>query len=296
MREEKRKTELHGLKLNRFSICTMAAACILIIGALAITFIMSANHQKMNTHVTDYTELSKQAEIVGNASDYLTEQVRLLVMTGDMYYAEQYFKEVNETRRRENALEAMQQHNLAGGWSSRMTKAVETSDALMVREIYAMKLIALAYDYDEDELPEEIRAAVPDPGDAKLNSADKIEKARGMVFDNEYQYTKAVIHEHLTVFTQGILLATEDDIAADMAELSNTILVQRMLMIIMAAVIVLVFIVIHCGVVKPLRRLASGEDPEKIRCVYELRSLLKAYQEKTDTVDGGDMTRDAQTL
>lgn len=43
-------------------------------------------------------------------SDYLTEQVRLYVMTGNEKYMKLYLKEVNETKRREKSLKQLKKY------------------------------------------------------------------------------------------------------------------------------------------------------------------------------------------
>lgn len=299
MQTKKQEANCKGLKLNRFSIYTMVSASALIIVTLVITVFMSRIHKAVNSSTDDYIVLSKQAEIVEDASDYLTEQVRLFVMTEDLYYAKQYFKEANDTRRRENALAVLQSHHLAAEWSGRMEKAVETSNALMEHEIYAMKLIAVANDYSTDLLPEEIQAIELEEADASLTSAEMTEKARGMMYNEEYQYTKAVIYEHLAFFTQGILLATEKNMTSGLNNLSHIILCQRLLLLMMASIIVLTFVVIRRCIVIPLHvQLMAIEEhtAEEVRGAYELQCLLNAYNEELNSVQTVKQTSAGQNL
>ena len=44
-------------------------------------------------------------------SDYLTDQIRCFVATGDKTYLDNYFTEVNVTKRREKALQEIQSHS-----------------------------------------------------------------------------------------------------------------------------------------------------------------------------------------
>ena len=54
-----------------------------------------------------YIACERAAKQLQDGSDYLTEQVRLYVMTGQQEYMENYFKEANVTCRREHALEEL---------------------------------------------------------------------------------------------------------------------------------------------------------------------------------------------
>ena len=57
--------------------------------------------------VDEYIICEKSAKQLQEASDYLTEQVRLYAMTGETQYRDNYFEEVKVTRRREHALDSL---------------------------------------------------------------------------------------------------------------------------------------------------------------------------------------------
>ena len=58
----------------------------------------------LQTTTEQYILCEKAATNLRDGSDYLTEQVRLYVMTGQQNYLDSYFEEADHTRRRENAL------------------------------------------------------------------------------------------------------------------------------------------------------------------------------------------------
>lgn len=74
---------------------------------LTILFFILAVSGRREFHIlkksTDkYIVCEEAAKHLQDGSDYLTEQVRLYVMTGDEKYMNLYLKEANETRKREN--------------------------------------------------------------------------------------------------------------------------------------------------------------------------------------------------
>lgn len=175
---------------NILTICISLMEWILLAALFITTFFLSERYEKLARNTNDYIQLEKQADITKEASDYLTEQVRLFVMTMDLQYAELYFEEANVTQRRENALATLQGYHWADIWEEPISKALQYSNALMEQEIYAMKLIAVANGYQASVLPTELQEIQLEPEDAALEPADMIDKARTMMFNTQYQLTK----------------------------------------------------------------------------------------------------------
>ena len=66
-------------------------------------------------------------------------------MTMDPTYMEAYFTEANVTRRRENALENLEQYLVSDEALQFLKEALSYSNELMEREIYAIKLINIVW-------------------------------------------------------------------------------------------------------------------------------------------------------
>ena len=71
-----------------------------------LSYLGSKQFYMMQT-TEQYVTCESAAKDLQDGSDYLTEQVRLYVMTGQQEYMENYFKEANVTCRREHALEEL---------------------------------------------------------------------------------------------------------------------------------------------------------------------------------------------
>ena len=61
----------------------------------------------------NYIEAQRATADMESASDYLTDRVRCFVVTGEVEYVEDFYEEVNVTKRRDNAVETME--GLMGG-------------------------------------------------------------------------------------------------------------------------------------------------------------------------------------
>ena len=92
-------------------------------------------------------------------SDYLTEQVRLYVMTTEREYLDLYFEEADETQRREKALTDLKQYFSDTETFDSLESALQCSQELMNTEYYSMRLVLEAT--EEQEIPEKLKIINP---------------------------------------------------------------------------------------------------------------------------------------
>ena len=92
---------------------------------LALSAVLSLNAMKVPMQFQLFAKNSMQAQKVAQAavrlqeaSDYLTDESRRFAITGEWSHLENYFVEVNETKRREKALEEIRN---AGGRVSELS-------------------------------------------------------------------------------------------------------------------------------------------------------------------------------
>lgn len=271
-----------GLKISTFNTGMIIVSCLLYLCLLTATFYASRNYEDLVHTVDDYIRLEDAAKDILRASDYLTEQVRLYAMTLDPEYAGNYFEEVNVVRRRENALMLMRQHSLDLQREESLELAVDRSDELMIREIYVMRLVAAAEGHGADVMPPEVTSLVLDAADLKLTPQEKIDKARAMLFDQEYQRQKAEIYDSLDYFTQGVLGTTEQRLVLGLDHLSSSISTQRVLLSVLVILNLVTFLVITLLVVKPLRvflRCVRERSLFRVTGAYEFKYLAQVYNE-----------------
>ena len=166
----------------------------------------------MNSSLNDYMQLEKQADIVEEASDYLTEQTRMFVQTVNFQYAKLYFEEISTTKRREKALEVLENYSWSNTWDTQVQEAVSASNSLVNLELYAMKLAAIAEGYSNEELPKELQTVELKAEDLNLGTEAMQEKARTWVYNARYQLTKEEVSDKLAFYSNGMLLEAENKI------------------------------------------------------------------------------------
>lgn len=279
---KRKQKELKGLKIRNFNTFMIFISCALYACLLMATVYASRNYEQLTDTTNDYIRLEDAAKDIMQASDYLTEQVRLYAETMDPEHAKLYFEEANVTCRREHALEILTQHSLDHLHEESLELAVQNSNALMIREIYAMKLVATAQGHTGTDLPAEVKLVNLDTADLALSREQMLDKARSMLFDEEYQATKNIIYGHLDQFTEGILFATESRMVGGLADLLNAIRTQRVLMSILIALNVITFFVFTLLVVRPLNVFLQCVQERSLFSstgAYEFKYLAKVYNE-----------------
>ena len=180
--EEKSKKKVKGIKIKNINIYMMIISCVLYLFLIWATVHASQRYNMMITATEDYIACERNAALIEEGSDYLTEQVRLYTVTRDTVYVDNYFAEVYETRRRDVALEQMTAFNVSQEVSGYLQTALDYSNRLMTEEIYAMRLIARAEETAETALPDDVRKMELTEEDLSLSPEEMEAKAQELVF------------------------------------------------------------------------------------------------------------------
>ena len=280
MKKEKQKWK--GIRISTFNALMIVLSAVLYICLLKATTYTIQNYEQLVVMNDDHMQLEEAARTVLRASDYLTEQVRLYVQTQDEDYAWEYFEETSVNKSREKALELMRRHSIIPSKEVALTQAVNESNELMVRELYAIALVASAKGHVGTSALPVLAGTMLEPADAALSPEEKIEKARTMVFDTEYQTMKSEIYDHLDTFTQGILTKTETELSGGLNSLYNAITAQRALLTVLIVLNVITFFAIALMVIRPLHGcIRSIRDRTLFREMgaYEFRYLARIYND-----------------
>ena len=277
-----RDRKIKGIKIRTFNNCMMILSCIFYVFLICTTAILSSKYQNLIKDTDEYIACEKNAAMVTQASDYLTGQVRLYVQNMDVKYMQAYFEEVDVTRRREKALEEMKQLESDESLLADLQAALQESNDLMKREIYAMKLISTANHYDSDMIPAEVKSCSLQADDLSPHSDEMIEKARNLVYDEAYQSAKENIYSHLSQFLNGVTgtMSQRQDDSVDM--LGKTIANQRVLISILLVMNILTFVVITLMIVRPLKMYVEcikASNELEIIGSYECKYLALTYND-----------------
>ena len=278
--EEKSKKKVKGIKFKNINIYMMIISCVLYLFLIWATVHASQRYNMMITATEDYIACERNAALIEEGSDYLTEQVRLYTVTRDTVYVDNYFAEVYETRRRDVALEQMTAFNVSQEVSGYLQTALDYSNRLMTEEIYAMRLIARAEETAETALPDDVRKMELTEEDLSLSPEEMEAKAQELVFGSAYQESKELIMKNISYFVDNIIDSTMQNQKQSASKLKSTMTQQRVLISVLFVENIFVFILIIVLVINPLKiYIENIEDKEKLNVAgsYEFKYLALTY-------------------
>lgn len=147
-------------------------------------------------------QFQKSSQKLSDASDYLTEEVRKFVVTGNPNYMERYWKEVNKTKSREEAISSFSASSLPVRELQLLKTAKNNSDLLISTEIRAMKLASYSHDVPKDRMEPAVKNYVLNVADQQLGKDQAGKLAANLVFGSEYESQKTIISGSIKEFQQ----------------------------------------------------------------------------------------------
>ena len=271
-----------GIPLQVIDIGLAVLAVIAAVALLLTALKTRDAYDTLRMDTETYVRSRQSADTLKTASDYMTQQVRLFAENGDPQHVANYFEEALQTRRRERALEDMNQFFGDSDAYRRLEKALEESHALMDLEYYAMRLKIEATGQPEENFPVELQQTVLSPQDEELSAQEKDLLAREKVFDEVYQSKKAQIDKNVSACAEALvesLRMREADSSEGLLRLLRMqyLLIALLVLFILAAIALTAFLV-----VMPLRRATVNirENRELAENgAAELRYLARTYNQ-----------------
>lgn len=238
--------------------------------------------QQAELTTKQYISSENAAKQFQDASDYLTEQIRLFAMTGKNEYMNLYFEEVEFTQNREHALEELQTYFSGSEILEELQEALDYSSELMNTELYSMRLVCEATDKAEGAWPEAVQNVKLSAEDKRLGSDAKMEKAQKLVSDDQYQKEKKKISTDVTQCVNNLLRLTRNsqkESTSEFADLCKNLEIGTGVLVVLMSFI---SIMIRILVVKPLLLYNESIKKGKIFPVVgaeELQNLAETYNQ-----------------
>ena len=274
LKEKKEK----GLSLRTTSILMTIVSLLIAAGLLYSGIRAFSSFRDMEKSTDDYMELSEAASELMDASDYLTGEVRCFTVMGDRTHMENYFTEAETTRRREHAIEKMQEKMPDSPALKELQEGMGESVSLMEREYYAMRLMLEAA--GESDMPEAVRNTALTEEDSALDPDAKIALARSLVHDSAYNEQKNLIRrnmaecvEELKDGIRGIQQEMKGRAFRDLIVMAALIVIQTL------AIFGMMWLIRHLGVNPVLKAVDHIRQDQRIPITgaSEFRYLAGTY-------------------
>ena len=295
MEKKTKQKRIVSVKTIAWSLAGLGVA---IVGLLVASLCMlSFQFKNVKRTTEDYVDLKISAMDVQLASDYLTDQARSFVVTGEDDFVFNYFKEKIDTKRREKALEAL--HNEIGDIQAYkdLDNAVDSSVALENTEYYAMRLTIVAFnkDYNPDnyetaanksycqEIQNRVMTLELKSEDAALSIEEQKQKAVEYVYGSDYQSQKHKISANINASIQKIDELLEKNVINSSEQLNRLLIGQQVLILFLVIFFTATVIFIRNGLMKPINyavsKISNREFLDGSHGLKEYRYLVAAYNE-----------------
>lgn len=280
--EEENAGTLKGLKIQTLSLWMVAVTIVVsvLIGE-GIVHVMR-DYNKLADITEEYIYVQEEAENLLVGSDFLTDRVRLYAVTKDLDYVEEYFTEVEETKRRDKALETLEEH-MDGKDAEILTasrEALELSNELMEMEMHAMKLAALSVDEAVSMLPLEIGDYPLTEEELSCTNEEKSDAAVGLVFSEEYRDMKRQIEEKISFVTERVITICEKEQAESENEMKTALIHQSIYTVLIVVLVIFSYIMIAVLILRPIRLYVNcikNNNFLEITGAYEFKYLAATY-------------------
>lgn len=267
-----------NIHIKKFSSISMVFAGIFIAVFSFVSYFGFHYFEKVTT-ITEQCIISEEAaRKMQQGSDILTEQVRLYVMTGQEKYLNGYFEEANVTKHRENAIEVLHQNFENIEQLKDIEEAMEESNYLMTKELYAMKLTAIALKVEN--IPAGLINVTIDENDLSLSDSQMIDKAQKLVSDDEYQLVKEQISSNVNSCLEQLLTIAKNKQNNTIDIFKDIYVKQAIAQFILLLFFIFENYIVHKSVITPLNIYNSSMKNNTIVPeigAIELQSLAKTY-------------------
>ncbi len=269
-----------GASLKALNYIMLGMAIIITVILLIAMHQTTLIYEETHNATRNLFSLRKSAYELQQASDYLTEQIRYFVTSGDKAYLDDYFEEANTTKRRENALSNLKANQGDTVAFYNLNEAMRESLDLMNDEYYAARLIVDANGYDISTYPEEIQNVTLPSWIASLSTDEKKEEAEKIVFGKDYQRKKDTISTHM----QTCLTELETEMSNKQTEMAdkmqNQVTIEHVLTVLLIIIMFVIVLLTTSLVIRPLgvciEKIRDEEDIP-VKGAYEIKFLAKTY-------------------
>ena len=257
-------------------ILAVALTCVLLFAGYSTRVAYS----EMQEASERYIVCQDSAQDMKDASDYLTKQVQTYAVTGDERYMTLFYKEVNQDRTRDRALDKLGTYFDGEQAYKALEKAMARSNELTQVEAYSMRLEAEAQGMAPEKMPEEVRAVQLSPQDQALSAEQKQALATDMLFGSSYESTKASIEAAVNECTDDLQEVTRQDQLASSSKMLHYLNLFYILTVALLFIVFGTFLMTTLLALKPLQQAIHRiQDKEMIpeNGSYEVQFLARTY-------------------
>ena len=276
----RKKIDKLDISLSRFNALMLIIAVLTSVILFFAMYRTSALYKKAYFITQEALTLTQRTGDLQIASDYLTEQIRCFSITGDRAYLDNYFEEAKVTKRREHAIDALEEYDENSVALADLKEAMKESVSLMEVEYYAARMTVEAYGYDVTEFPEEIQNTELSDYDKNLSQEEMKDQAQQILFNETYRYKKEAISSNMKLSLSKLSSSLKEEQNEVSKELEQQMIVEHVLTWVLIILMFTIVFLTYKLIIRPLKESVSFIRNEKdipLYGAYEIRFLAKTY-------------------
>ena len=271
-----------AIHLKTASICFAVLALLAALALLIADLLVVNGYERMEAASDRYIAAQMAASEMESGSDYLTDRVRCFVVTGEIEYLHDFVEEVDETKRRDKAVESLE--NLLEDDDStalsNLNAALTLSNELIRFENKAMRLMLETGDYDLSQVPDRIANITLTPDEQAMTDGELKAAAEMLVFNNNYMHYKDRIRENVRLCTQALIHSSSQELEQASSRLSLLVNLQTAITVVFLLITMGIVLIITMKVRKPLSTMVQSmqkQEPITPTGVAELQFVTRIY-------------------
>lgn len=239
-------------------------------------------------------EFKQLGEDLASASDYLTNEAREFAVTGNMQHMYNYWKEIDVTRTRDNVIEQLKKTDPSPTEQQLLANAKKHSDDLTETERRSMRLLLEASGYTQSSITQkEVAGYKLSKQDESLSNSEKLETARNIMFDDNYQNAKNNIMSPIAKFKSVMNVRLDKEVVVAQKSTERAATLQMVLSVIIILAIAAILRLFFRQVTRPIQDYAQhlhtfNINNENFRLnpfgTMEIRMLASNFNELYDSV------------
>lgn len=280
-KKKKETTGRGGISLKTIGLIITLVGAVITAALIASLVLLSNKYHQVLESTSAYMEYKGYAQEVQVGSDFLTEQVRSYVVTGEEKYCKNYFIE-SDSKRRENALESLEKKFNVESVTNHLEDAVSESIKLMDREYYAMRLVmeANGKDVNAPDVPAAIKNVQLKEADSAAVPEDQRNTATEFVFGDEYNESKGIIIGNIKAAIEILDEMLENNVDQSTSDLKVIITIQQVVIGVNVLFGLLLVIGMFAFLIRPVSaavKKLNGNEKVNVLGSKEYRYLAEAY-------------------
>lgn len=192
-------------KQNQIDISMFLISSILILFLLLSFYFLNKNIKEERLAIEKEAELQDISFKLAEASDYLTSEVRKFAVTLNPKHLRNYWTEINVEKTRENVINRLKELDTPQDEFELLNIAKNNSDDLVNTETRAMKLLLRVYEVPEKQMEPTIKNYQLTFDDENLSFNDKVNLAREILYDHNYEENKLKIMQPIKEFQEKMI-------------------------------------------------------------------------------------------